>query len=212
MHDPKMLILPVAAVAIGLAAQFLLPPRHSAESEKPHRVAAKEAHAPRKAAPAPPPVRATPKPPAPVWTALWALDRVLHTAYEETKEHAHHEGHEHEGHEGAGLRLLLPELNVAIQSVLAEPAPALQGGDKGWVTRRQQDLGSRAAFLSDFASISDEELFLKFEDIVVVVEIMMSAADETHVPVHGGRQTHGIPTTPEEIAAAAAHAAECPID
>jgi hypothetical protein len=216
MNNTKLLLLPLSALAVGLVAFGVIARHSSGEQREVVRVVTAPQRTPA-ATPVPrASVPATPRPAAPVWPALWALDRVLHTAYEETKVHSHdeHAGEEHsgEGHAGEGLRLVLPDLDAAIKKVLAEPAPALQGGDKGWVTRRQQDLGARGAFLSDVASISDEELFLKFEDVVVIVEIMMSAADSTHTPVTGGRHTHGVPTTPDEIAAAAAHAAECPLE
>ena len=216
MKPTNPLLIPLATVVIGLGVGVVIlqyAGRRLSDSVTLVTIASR----PPAATPVPRTrVAATPRPPVPVWPALWALDRVLHTAYEETKVHSHdeHAGEEHagEGHSGEGLRLVLPKLDAAIKNVLAEPAPALQGGDKGWVTRRQQDLGARGAFLADVASISDEELFLKFEDVVVIVEIMMSAADSTHTPVTGGRHTHGVPTTPDEIAAAAAHAAECPLE
>ena len=75
---------------------------------------------------------------------LSALDNVLHAAYLQAS-----------GHSGAGLRMVLPQLDAAIQDVMAEPAPALPGADQGWVGRRQQDLGARVRSSSSSSLLCD---------------------------------------------------------
>lgn len=201
MNTSRNFILPLTALIVcgGAVVVFIFMTRPRTQVELVRTTETAQA-TPVVVAEAPPASAPPLRQPAPPWPALWALDLEVHAAYEEAK-----------GHSSEGLRLALPKLDAALRRVIADPAQSLQGGDKGWVTRRQQDLATRGEFLADFAAIGDEELFLKFEDIVVVVEIMMSAADDKHVPVVGGH-SHSKPTTPDEIAAAAAHAAECPLD